>query len=46
MINGSKTFISNGQSFDFAVVVAKTNLAVPASKGTTLFIMDADLEGV
>ncbi len=46
VINGSKTFISNGQSFDFAVVVAKTNFAVPASKGTTLFIIDADLEGV
>ena len=46
VINGSKTFISNGQSFDFAVVVTKTNLAVPASKGTTLFIIDADYEGV
>lgn len=46
VINGSKTFISNGQSFDFAVVVAKTNFSVPASKGTTLFIIDADLEGV
>ncbi len=46
VINGSKTFISNGQSFDFVIVVAKTNQAVPASKGISLFIVDADDEGV
>ena len=46
VLNGSKTFISNGQSFDIAVVVAKTNLAAPASKGTTLFIVEADSEGL
>lgn len=45
-INGSKTFISNGQHFDFAIVVAKTNQSVPASKGTTLFIVDADSKGL
>lgn len=46
VINGSKTFISNGQHFDFVVVVAKTNLSLPASKSTTLFIVDATKEGV
>lgn len=45
-INGSKTFITNGQSFDFVIVAAKTNLAVPASKGVSLFIVDADCEGL
>ncbi|MEH6947380.1 acyl-CoA dehydrogenase family protein [Bacillus sp. JJ634] len=46
IINGSKTFISNGQSFDFVIVVAKTNQTVPASKGISLYIVDADCEGV
>lgn len=46
VINGSKTFISNGQNFDFVIVVAKTNQAVPASKGTTLFIVDANSKGL
>ncbi|QUW21313.1 acyl-CoA dehydrogenase family protein [Sporosarcina sp. Marseille-Q4063] len=45
-IDGSKTFITNGQLFDFVVVVAKTNQNVKASKGITLFIVDADTEGV
>ncbi|WP_042355633.1 acyl-CoA dehydrogenase family protein [Bacillus rubiinfantis] len=45
-ISGSKTFISNGQNFDFVIVVAKTNTAVPAAKGTTLFIMDAESPGL
>lgn len=46
VINGSKTFISNGQNFDFTIVVARTNQNVPASKGTTLFIVDADSLGL
>lgn len=46
VINGSKTFISNGQNFDFVVVVAKTNQQVPASKGTSLFIVDAHTPGL
>lgn len=46
VINGAKTFISNGQLFDFAIVVARTNTTVPASKGTTLFIVDAKIDGV
>jgi len=46
VINGSKTFITNGQSFDFVIVVAKTNPEVAPSKGMSLFIVDADCEGV
>ena len=46
VINGSKTFITNGQHFDFVVVAAKSNPSVPASRGTTLFIVDATSEGV
>lgn len=46
IINGAKTFISNGQNFDFVIVVARTNPAVSAAKGTTLFIIDANSEGL
>ena len=46
VINGSKTFISNGQHFDFVIVVAKTNPAVSASKGTSLFLVDATSVGL
>lgn len=45
VINGSKTFITNGQHLDFAVVAARTNFDVPASKGTTLFIVEAGSDG-
>jgi len=45
IINGSKIFITNGQHADMVVVVAKTNLEVPGSKGTTLFLVDADAPG-
>lgn len=45
IINGSKTFITNGQHCDVCIVAAKTDVNVPGSKGTTLFLVDADLEG-
>ncbi|KAA1190525.1 acyl-CoA dehydrogenase [Pseudohalioglobus sediminis] len=45
IINGSKTFITNGQHCDMVIVVARTNLDVPGAKGTTLFIVDADTPG-
>src|SRR5699024_11889115 len=44
-LNGSKTFITNGQHFDFVVVVAKTDLDVKPSRGTTLFIVDVPVKG-
>ncbi len=45
VINGSKTFITNGQHCDFVVVVARTNLDAPGAKGTSLIIVDCDLPG-
>lgn len=45
VINGSKTFISNGQHCDFAVVVARTNPDEPGSRGISLFLVDADTPG-
>ena len=45
IINGSKTFISNGQHADFIIVVAKTDSQVSGSKGTSLLIVDTDAEG-
>ncbi len=45
IINGSKTFITNGQQCDVIVVVARTNLEVSGSRGTTLFLVDADNPG-
>ena len=45
VINGSKTFITNGQHGDFVIVVARTNLDVAGAKGTTLFIVPAETAG-
>jgi len=45
IINGSKTFITNGQHCDVIVVVTRTNLDVSGSKGTTLFLVDATTPG-
>jgi alkylation response protein AidB-like acyl-CoA dehydrogenase len=45
LINGSKTFITNGQHCDMVIVVARTNLDVPGARGTTLFMVDTDTEG-
>jgi acyl-CoA dehydrogenase len=44
VINGSKTFISNGQNADLIVVVAKTD-PKEGAKGTTLFLVESDREG-
>ncbi|GAA5317554.1 MAG: acyl-CoA dehydrogenase family protein [Candidatus Pelagadaptatus aseana] len=46
VINGSKTFITNGQHCDVIILVTKTNLDVPGAKGTTLFLVDANAPGV
>jgi len=45
IINGSKTFITNGQHADIVIVVARTNPDVTGSKGTSLFMVDADTPG-
>ena len=44
VINGSKTFISNGLNCDLVVVVAKTNPELGA-KGTSLILVEADRPG-
>jgi len=44
VINGSKTFITNGQMADVIVVVAKTDTSAGA-KGVSLFIVEADMPG-
>ena len=44
MLNGSKTFITNGQNADLVIVVAKTDPSLGA-KGITLFLVDAALPG-
>ncbi len=45
VINGNKTFITNGQLCDMVIVVARTNLEVPGARGTTLFLVDCDAPG-
>ncbi|MEY2993224.1 MAG: Acyl-CoA dehydrogenase [Pseudomonadota bacterium] len=44
IINGSKTFITNGWNADVVIVVAKTDPAAGA-KGTSLFLVDAGTPG-
>jgi alkylation response protein AidB-like acyl-CoA dehydrogenase len=45
VINGAKTFITNGQHCDMVIVVARTNPDVSGAKGTTLFLVNADTPG-
>ncbi len=45
VINGSKTFITNGQHCDMVIVVARTNLEVAGSRGTSLFLVDTNTPG-
>jgi alkylation response protein AidB-like acyl-CoA dehydrogenase len=44
VINGSKTYITNGQNADVVIVVAKTDPDLGA-KGTSLILVDADTPG-
>ena len=44
VINGSKTYITNGQNADVVIVVAKTDPNAGA-KGTSLVLVDADTPG-
>jgi alkylation response protein AidB-like acyl-CoA dehydrogenase len=45
VINGSKTFITNGVYADYYVVAAKTKPEL-GNKGISIFLVDANLEGV
>jgi len=44
LVNGSKTFITNGWNCDLAIVVAKTDPAKGA-KGTSLVVVDTSMKG-
>ena len=44
IINGSKTYITNGQNADVCIVVAKTD-PTQGAKGTSLILVDADTPG-
>jgi alkylation response protein AidB-like acyl-CoA dehydrogenase len=44
VINGQKTFITNGQNADLIIVVTKTDPKLGA-KGVSLFLVEADREG-
>jgi long-chain-acyl-CoA dehydrogenase len=46
VINGSKTYITNGQNTDLTLVVAKTDPeAKPAWKGMSIILVESDREG-
>ncbi len=45
VINGSKTFITNGVYSDYLIVAAKTNPEL-GNKGISIFIMDRDTPGI
>jgi alkylation response protein AidB-like acyl-CoA dehydrogenase len=44
VINGSKTYITNGQNADVVIVVAKTD-PTEGAKGVSLILVEADREG-
>ncbi|MBI1180279.1 MAG: acyl-CoA dehydrogenase [Alphaproteobacteria bacterium] len=44
VVNGQKTFISNGQNADLVIVVAKTD-PTRGAKGTSLILVEADRDG-
>ena len=44
IVNGSKTFITNGWNCDLVIVVAKTDPALGA-KGTSLVVVDTSMKG-
>ncbi|MFT5243737.1 MAG: acyl-CoA dehydrogenase [Psychroserpens sp.] len=45
VINGSKTFITNGMYSDYLVVCAKTSPEL-GNKGISIFVMDRDIPGI
>ncbi len=45
IINGSKTFITNGVTSDYLVVAAKTSPEL-GNKGISIFVLDREMDGV
>jgi alkylation response protein AidB-like acyl-CoA dehydrogenase len=46
ILNGTKTFITQGSVAAFCVVLARTNASTPTAKGITAFIVDCASRGV
>jgi acyl-CoA dehydrogenase len=46
VINGQKWWTSNGEVASFLIIMARTNLDVPAQKGSTLFLAPVDTPGI
>jgi alkylation response protein AidB-like acyl-CoA dehydrogenase len=45
VLNGSKTFITNGINADLVIVVARTDPEAPGSKGLSLLVVERDMPG-
>jgi alkylation response protein AidB-like acyl-CoA dehydrogenase len=45
VLNGSKTFITNGILSDLVIVVARTDPEAPASRGTSLIVVERGMPG-
>jgi alkylation response protein AidB-like acyl-CoA dehydrogenase len=45
VLNGSKTFITNGINADLVIVVARTDADAPGSKGISLLVVERDMPG-
>jgi alkylation response protein AidB-like acyl-CoA dehydrogenase len=45
LLNGSKTFITNGINADLVIVVARTDPEAPGSKGISLLVVERDMPG-
>src|ERR671933_792592 len=45
VLNGAKTFITNGINADLVIVVARTHPDAPASKGISLLVVERDMPG-
>ncbi len=45
VLNGSKTFITNGINADLVIVVARTATDVPASRGLSLLVVERGMPG-
>ncbi|HEY8374022.1 MAG TPA: acyl-CoA dehydrogenase family protein [Pseudonocardiaceae bacterium] len=45
VLNGSKTFITNGINADLVIVVARTDPDAPGSRGLSLLVVERDMPG-
>jgi len=45
ILNGTKTFVTNGGICIYSIIIAKTSKTIPAYKGISAFIVERDREG-